>query len=83
MSPTREECKYNNIRINNIFLNLAKDLMEPDDNYTSNKNTIEKCPELLIKLNNVEVNALIDTGSEVCGISDCWFNANKEQLGRF
>jgi transposase InsO family protein len=36
----------------------------------------------MIKINNVEVVALIDTGSVVNAISEEWFLCNKQQLGR-
>lgn len=41
-----------------------------------------KCPEIKIKLNNVEVTALIDSGSQLNGIAETWFNHNKDKLGR-
>ena len=40
-----------------------------------------KCPEIIIKFNkNVTVTALIDTGSAVNGLSEDWFNQNKQYL---
>lgn len=41
-----------------------------------------KCPELIIKLNNVSVSALIVTGSIVNAVSEEWFNRNKVKMKR-
>ena len=40
-----------------------------------------KRPELAIKINQVPVNALIDTGSAVNALSEEWYESNKKQIG--
>ena len=42
---------------------------------------ISKCPEIIIKFNNnISVAALVDTGSAINGLSEEWFNQNKQYL---
>lgn len=41
-----------------------------------------KTPELKIKLNDIEVIALLDTGSQLEAVSQQWYQDNKEQLGQ-
>jgi hypothetical protein len=43
---------------------------------------IVKCPEVRVRLNQVEVIALVDTGSQVNGISQEWFDRNRDKMGR-
>ena len=40
-----------------------------------------KSPEISIMINQVPVNALIDTGSAVNALSENWYNNNKKLLG--
>jgi hypothetical protein len=71
------QSKYN---VNNI---LYDDLLLGDNDKLVNKYKDIKCPEIKLKLNNVEVTALVDTGSQINGISEQWFNNNQSNLGRF
>lgn len=60
-----------------------KDILEKlDEEEEVTQVPYNKCPEIKIKLNNVEVKALIDSGSQLNGISESWFNENKEKLGQ-
>lgn len=69
--------------IDTIFKDFKEELLD-DDQYNNlyghNKGLV--CPELTIKLNNVEVVALIDSGSQLCVISEHWYNYHKERLGK-
>ena len=62
-----------------IFPDIKKDLMEENEQNIEIK-TI-KSPEISIKINQVPVNALIDTGSAVNALSENWYNNNKKLLG--
>lgn len=77
MSTTRLPCT------GAIFTDIKDVLYENDTENSVNTDTryCTKCPELKLKLNNIEVNALIDSGSEIDAISDQWFQSNKERLG--
>lgn len=44
-------------------------------------NQFIKCPEIKLKLNGIEVSALVDSGSQVNALSDSWYQINKERLG--
>ena len=67
----------NNVNI--LLPDLRDDLLhEYDEDITKQ---ILKCPEVLIKFNdNIQVLALIDTGSVINGLSEEWFNANKRDI---
>lgn len=62
-----------------IFPDIKKDLMEENEQNIEIK-TI-KSPEISIKINQVPVNASIDTGSAVNALSENWYNHNKKLLG--
>lgn len=62
-----------------MFPDLRNELTADDDQILARNNI--KCPELPIKVNNINVVALIDTGSSINGISEEWYNAHKDQLG--
>ena len=66
--------------MNTTFLDLRDELMVADNIDVNLRNN--KCPEIRIMLNGVPTNALVDTGSQVNAISECWFNNNKKDLGR-
>ena len=51
------------------------------DEQTQLERRISKCPEIEVKCNgDVTVLALLDTGSAINGISEEWFNRNKQRL---
>ena len=51
------------------------------DEQTQLERRISKCSEIEIKLNgDVTVLALLDTGSAINGLSEEWFNRNKQRL---
>lgn len=60
---------------------MGEEIDEEDDINFQNK--VIKCPRIMIELNNIKVEALIDTGSEVSGISETWYEDNKNKLGKF
>lgn len=59
-----------------------KDALEEDEDPETNNTVINKCPEIQIKLNKIPVTALIDSGSELNGVSEAWYRHNKETLGK-
>ena len=59
-----------------IFDNPKDFLLEEDKNQNNNK--LIKCPEINIKINNIETTALIDTGSRVSCISEDFYRNNIE-----
>lgn len=64
-------------------MELRQELIDTDDDNTvKNKREYVKCPELNIKLNNICINALLDTGSSINVISEAWYLGNKERLGK-
>lgn len=63
------------------YLDLREDLLE-SENLKNQHITNNKCPEIPIRLNNIEVVALIDSGSQINGISEEWYLRNKERLGK-
>lgn len=68
--------------MHSIFKDLKDELLyeNVDNNINNNKKNII-CPEIKILLNNVEVIALVDTGSQISAISEQWYLYNKERLG--
>lgn len=68
--------------IDTIFTDLRDDLLN-DDVHDKDDNKVRnvRCPEVRIRLNNVEVTALIDSASKVDAISEQWYCYNKEKLG--
>ena len=43
-----------------------------------------KCPEIIVNFNtNITVTALVDTGSAINGMSEEWFNQNKQYLSPY
>lgn len=66
-----------------MFTDLRETLFENDtDNNIYEDRRISKCPEINIKLNNIEVTALLDSGSQVDAVSEEWFKINKHHLGK-
>lgn len=64
-----------------IYLSIKDELLEENDSGLVSVQM--KCPEIRIKINQIDVIALVDTGSSVNGISEGWFNAHEAQLGSF
>lgn len=64
-----------------IYISIKDELLEENDSGLVSVQM--KCPELRIKINQIDVIALVDTGSSVNGISEGWFNAHEAQLGSF
>lgn len=64
--------------ISSAFVEIMEDLLDCNDAYHTKIKV--KCPEVAIKLNEVSVIALIDTGSEISALSEEWFNQHKEEL---
>lgn len=54
-----------------------------EDNDEHNIKRLIKCPEVEIKINNISVIALIDTGSEINALSEEWFLQHRDELGSF
>ena len=65
--------------IETLFPNIRHELMEESEQSIDLKNL--KSPELSIKINNIHVNALIDTGSSLNALSEKWYNNNQKKLG--
>lgn len=63
------------------YLDIRTDLEEDDEKEITHDN-YNKLPEIEIKLNNVAVKALIDSGSQINGLSEEWFIRNKSKLGQ-
>lgn len=63
------------------YLDIKEELEKDEDDNTDNMQ-MNKCPEIKIKLNNIEVTALIDSGSQLNAISELWYINNKEKLGK-
>jgi hypothetical protein len=40
-------------------------------------------PKIKVYLNGIDVEALVDTGSEINGVAKEWFENNKRELGKF
>jgi hypothetical protein len=81
LSPHVDLSKLVNNNLMLGYLDLREELEENEDKETNNI-FYNKCPEIQIKLNNVSVTALIDSGSQLNGISEEWFLQNKDSLGR-
>lgn len=63
-----------------LFPDLREELLNNEDDEVI-KNRIIKSPELAIRINKINVIALLDTGSTVNGLSEEWVNKNKYKLG--
>ena len=67
---------------NVILPDLRNDLLCDDDEEIVQR--IIKCPEITIKFNNdITVQALLDTGSVITGLSESWFNQNKQNIAPY
>jgi predicted aspartyl protease len=56
-------------------------LMSENSNNNPTSTPIQiRCPEILIQINNVKVNALIDTGSSITCLSESWFKDNQQLM---
>lgn len=67
------------LRLDKIFTDVRGKLLlvSNNDNYkNSNKQEI-KCPEKIIKLNNVEETVLLDSGCQINVMLELWYNNNK------
>lgn len=40
-------------------------------------------PKIKVNLNGIDVEILVDTGSEINGVAEEWFENNKRKLGKF
>ena len=65
--------------IETLFPEIKNELMEESEQSIELKNL--KSPELSIKISNIRVNALIDTGSAINALSVKWYNNNQKKLG--
>lgn len=66
-----------------MFTDLRDELYDNDPEYnTTDVKKKLKCPELKFKLNDIEVTALVDSGSQVEVVSQEWYDNNKERLGK-
>ena len=73
-------CQTNDVNV--ILPDLRNDLLCNDDEEIVQR--ILKCPEVIIKFNNgITVPALIDTGSVINGLSESWFNQNKQNIAPY
>lgn len=69
------------IHVDTLFPSLRDELLLQEDvNIVTSK---IKCPELVIRINDVKVNALVDSGSMINGLAEKWFNEHKHKLGNF
>lgn len=77
---------YSNLNGNNLTCHLYCDkeflLHENLENGEIGK-TVIKSPEIQITINNLKINAFIDTGSNISCVSEEWFLTNKTLLGKF
>lgn len=62
---------------NNIFEDLYDYLIEEEG---QSEHSTKRCPEVYICIESIEVKALVDTGSQVTGISQDWYLRNKKEL---
>ena len=65
--------------LNTIFSDIREDLLsEKERSFIHNKNIGKNvtCPIIMIYIEGIEVNALLDTGSQVTVISDRFYNNN-------
>ena len=66
--------------VNILLPDLRKDLLQEDDEIINKQ--VLKCPEITIKFNNdIIVQALLDTGCLINGLSETWFNNHKKSIG--
>lgn len=72
----------NQFHVRTLFPNLRDELLEYEEGNLC-KNSLIKSPEIEIKINNVIVHALLDTGSSVNGVSEEWLNSQKTNLGYY
>lgn len=75
--------KRKTVYVDTIFKDFKEELLDNEQYnnlYENNKDL--QCPELTIKLNNVEVVALLDTGSQISAFSEHWYKYHKGQLGK-
>ena len=63
-----------------IFPDMRNKLMEKDGQNIKLESL--KSPELLIKINNINLNVLIDTGSAINALSENWYTNNQIKLGK-
>lgn len=65
-----------------IFTDISQELLN-NNNYCEQKiiQNFNKLPELKIKINNIEITALIDSGAQVEAIQEQWFIDNYDKLG--
>lgn len=71
-----KDTTYTNI--NTIFSDTREDLL-----YENNKNThieVVKCPEIELEIENIKLNALIDSGSQITCLSLDFYNRNLKIL---
>lgn len=72
----------NNNFINNIFCDREFLLAEENENNITNENEHSiNCPEINVKIGQIEINALLDTGSNVTCMSEQWYSDNFKQIG--
>ena len=75
-----DACQTNNVNV--ILPGLRNDLLCDDDEEIVQR--ILKCPKVIIKFNNgIMVHALIDTGNVINGLSESWFNQNKQNIAPY
>lgn len=72
----------NNSHIYTLFPDLREELLDNSEDDIIKQNLI-KCPELEIRINNMCLLALVDTGSTINGLSEAWFNVNQSNIGKF
>lgn len=63
------------------YIDIRNEL-EEDEGQETNNILMNTCSEINIKLNNVMVTALIDSESQLNGISEAWYLHNKYKLGK-
>ena len=61
-----------------LELNVREDLLEPEDIKITDND--DSCPNIRVKIQGVETEALIDTGSEITCISENFFENNKNKF---
>ena len=60
------------------MLNPRQDLLSDGNDHCNNNKKICSCPRINIKIMNVSVNALVDSGSEITCICSKFYNDNLE-----
>ena len=67
-------------KINTLFPDLRHELLEePEQNINI---SFVKTPELSIRINKININTLIDTGSAINALSEEWYNNNEDKIGK-